>query len=173
MDGSHSLLIRLDSSLALRCRKGAIHPSFDHLVGKRQKLVGNLEAKRLRGLEVNHQLELGRLHDRQGGRLGSFENLPGIHSDLAKCFGEVCAVGDEPPGRNVFAPIINRGNFEVCRQHDNLMKSAEEEWVCAYNECPASVLGERSESIIDVTFAAGVKDHELLSKVARRRLHVT
>src|SRR5262245_35193035 len=26
MDGSHSLLIRLDSSLALRCRKGAIHP---------------------------------------------------------------------------------------------------------------------------------------------------
>src|SRR5215467_9357085 len=26
MDGSHSLLIRSDSSLALRCRKGAIHP---------------------------------------------------------------------------------------------------------------------------------------------------
>src|SRR5499427_6045407 len=26
MDGSHLLLIRSDSSLALRCRKGAIHP---------------------------------------------------------------------------------------------------------------------------------------------------
>src|SRR5262249_58551992 len=26
MDGSHSLLFRSDSSLALRCRKGAIHP---------------------------------------------------------------------------------------------------------------------------------------------------
>jgi hypothetical protein len=26
MDGSHSLLIRSDSSLALRCRNGAIHP---------------------------------------------------------------------------------------------------------------------------------------------------
>src|SRR5436190_11641399 len=26
MEGSHSLLIRSDSSLALRCRKGAIHP---------------------------------------------------------------------------------------------------------------------------------------------------
>src|SRR5262245_45673513 len=26
MDGSHSLLIRSDSSLALRCRKGAMHP---------------------------------------------------------------------------------------------------------------------------------------------------
>ena len=85
----------------------------------------------------------------------------------------MCAVGDESPGRNIFSPIINRGNFEVCRQHDNLVKSDEEEWVCAYNECAALVLGERSESIIDVTFAAGVKDHELLSKVARRRLHVT
>src|SRR5262245_63420324 len=33
MDGSNSLLIRTDSSLALRCRKGAIHPILDHLVG--------------------------------------------------------------------------------------------------------------------------------------------
>src|SRR5262249_25472922 len=112
--------------------------SLNHLVGERQQLVGNLEAKRLRGLDVNHRVQLGWLHARQDGRLGCFENLPGIHSDLAKCFGEVCAVGDEPPGSNVFAPIINRGNFEVCRQHDNLMKSAEEEWVCAYNECAAS-----------------------------------
>jgi hypothetical protein len=53
------------------------------------------------------------------------------------------------------------------------MKSAEEERVCAYDECAASFLGERSESIVDVTFAAGVKDHEPLSNVARRRLHVT
>src|SRR5262249_40524714 len=35
-------------------------PSFDHLVGEREQPVWNLEAERLGGLEVDHQLELGR-----------------------------------------------------------------------------------------------------------------
>src|SRR5258708_4184894 len=39
--------------------------SFDHLVGERQKVVGDFDAERLRGLEVDHELELGRLHDWQ------------------------------------------------------------------------------------------------------------
>src|SRR6516165_2895048 len=35
MDGSHSLLFRSDSSLALRCRKGAIHPSSGTRISSR------------------------------------------------------------------------------------------------------------------------------------------
>src|SRR6516162_5568847 len=35
--------------------------SFDHLVGKRNQLVRNLDAKRLGRLQVDDQLELGRL----------------------------------------------------------------------------------------------------------------
>ena len=38
---------------------------FGDLVGKAEQLVGNGEAKRLGGLEVNHELELSRLIDRQ------------------------------------------------------------------------------------------------------------
>jgi hypothetical protein len=33
-------------------------PSFDHLVGQRKQLVGDFEAERLSGLDVDHQLEL-------------------------------------------------------------------------------------------------------------------
>jgi hypothetical protein len=33
---------------------------FGHLVGQRQQLVRDFEAQRLRGLEVDHELELGR-----------------------------------------------------------------------------------------------------------------
>jgi len=32
---------------------------LDHLVGKREQFVGNLEVERLRRLEIDHQLELG------------------------------------------------------------------------------------------------------------------
>jgi hypothetical protein len=47
---------------------------FDHLVGKRQQPVRHLDAERSRRLEVDHQLELGRLRDRQIGGLGAFED---------------------------------------------------------------------------------------------------
>src|SRR6266849_1450790 len=43
--------------------------SFDDLVGEGEYLCGHFEAERLRGLEVDHELELGRLDDRQVGRL--------------------------------------------------------------------------------------------------------
>ena len=39
--------------------------SFDHLVGKSEQLVWNLEAKRLGGLEIDDQIQFGRLNYRQ------------------------------------------------------------------------------------------------------------
>jgi hypothetical protein len=37
--------------------------SFNHLVGGEKELLGNLEPERLGGLEVDNQLELGRVLD--------------------------------------------------------------------------------------------------------------
>ena len=34
---------------------------FDHLVSEREQLVGYIDAERLGGLEIDHQLECGRL----------------------------------------------------------------------------------------------------------------
>src|SRR6516164_6951889 len=43
--------------------------SFDHLVGEREQPVGQIEAKRLSGLQVDDQLVFGRLLHRQIARL--------------------------------------------------------------------------------------------------------
>jgi hypothetical protein len=60
-------------------------PSLDHLVGECEQPVWNFEAKRLGGLEVNNELELGRLQDWQVGRPVAFENSANVDSGLAIC----------------------------------------------------------------------------------------
>src|SRR5215813_6659988 len=59
--------------------------SFDHLVGDGEQLVRHVNAERSSGLEINHQLKLDRLLDRQVVRFGTLENLPDImEAHLAK-----------------------------------------------------------------------------------------
>src|ERR1700686_5437747 len=49
--------------------------SFDHLVGTEQQGLRHRDAKRLGGFEVDHQLELGRLLNRNIGRSGAAKYL--------------------------------------------------------------------------------------------------
>ena len=51
--------------------------SFDYLIGELLNMQRHFEAERLRNLEVDHQLELSRLHDRQIGRLGAAQRATG------------------------------------------------------------------------------------------------
>ena len=54
------------------------HALFDHVVCGAKQLRMKFEAERLGGLEVDHELELGGLHDRQVARLLALENPPGL-----------------------------------------------------------------------------------------------
>jgi hypothetical protein len=48
--------------------------SFDHLVGAEQQGLWNCETERLGGLEIDNELELGRLPHRQVSGLGAVES---------------------------------------------------------------------------------------------------
>ena len=49
---------------------------FDHLIGELLEMQRHVEAQRFGCLQVDHELELGGLIDRQVGRLFALEILP-------------------------------------------------------------------------------------------------
>src|SRR5262249_58919402 len=73
--------------------------SLDDLVGEHEHLIGDTEAERLRGFEVNDQLELGWLDDRQVCWLFAFEDAPGIAADLAPRFRLAVSITHQSPRR--------------------------------------------------------------------------
>src|SRR6516225_11670473 len=69
---------------------------FDHLVGDREQPVGNFEAERLCGLEVDRQLVLDRVLHRKVGRLVALEDAIDVTGRAPVRVGRVGGVGDEP-----------------------------------------------------------------------------
>src|SRR5262249_36350761 len=58
--------------------------SLDHLVGEQLQRVGHLDAEQSRRLQVDDELELGRLQDRQVCGLCALKDLTGVDADLTK-----------------------------------------------------------------------------------------
>ena len=55
---------------------------FDHLVGAREQRRRDVEPEHPCGRQVDDQLELAHLHDRQARRVRALENSTGIYADL-------------------------------------------------------------------------------------------
>src|SRR5436190_5123952 len=66
--------------------------SLDHLVGAGKERRWHFEAERARGLRIDDELELRRLHDRQVGGRGALEQPCDVDADLAPGIGRVAEV---------------------------------------------------------------------------------
>ena len=74
------------------------------------------QAKRLGGLEVDHELELGGLQNRQVTGLLALENAPDVEPGLAVGVGLAGAVAYQAPGIGKLARGVDRRNCMASRQ---------------------------------------------------------
>jgi hypothetical protein len=63
--------------------------SLNHFVRTRQELRGNLDTKRRRGLQIDHQLERGRLLDREVCGLCFLQDLVDVDRGEAEALGSI------------------------------------------------------------------------------------
>src|ERR1700730_1749119 len=88
---------------------------FDYLVGTAQQRNRKGKAERFRGLEIDHQLGIRGLLDRQVGGVLALENAAGIIASEAIGVGDVGSVAHQPASHYSFAPWVDRGNRVACR----------------------------------------------------------
>src|SRR5205814_5298413 len=109
------------------------------------------------GLEVDDQLEPGRLLHRQIGGFGAIENLSGVGAELAPYACEARSIADQAARRRVFTPVIDRRNGMPCGQPHQLVESAVEERVAGDDQPAGIPLDEGCESTVDLAFDAGLQ----------------
>jgi hypothetical protein len=104
--------------------------SFDHLVGDGESARWNGKAERLRGLEVDHQSELGWLQHWQVRRLGSLKNLAHVDTSVALSVRLAGSVTDQATFHRELTKLVNRGHSMPCRQHNELFDATAELPLC-------------------------------------------
>src|SRR5262249_2737515 len=92
---------------------------FDHLVGEREQLVWNLEAERLRGLEVDRELVLGRCLYRQVGRLLALEDAVDVSGGVPVLVKQIGPIRNQAAAIDHGSPEVNCGQSMPCRERRN------------------------------------------------------
>src|SRR5690349_12665137 len=101
-------------------RTGLMHRSkgsiSNYLVGKREQRRRDFKAERLRGLDIDHQLEFARLYHGQVGGLFASQNATGIDAGFAKRIGSTAAVAHQSAGLDVGAVGIEHRQLVTGRK---------------------------------------------------------
>src|SRR5262245_25141236 len=108
---------------------------FNHLVCAGEQRWRHCDAERLSGNQVDHYFELGRLFDRQFGRLCPAQNLVDVISGAPGKIGEAWSIGDQTRRLNAFPRGLPRRQARSQRQGVDAVPVAEREQVLTDIKC--------------------------------------
>src|SRR5882757_4820269 len=116
--------------------------SLNDLVGEREHALRNAEPEQLRGPEVDHQLEAGRLHYRKLGWFFSLQDAPRVDAHLAITLGRARRVADEAPGIDQLAAEIQGGECATSGEGDEPIRACDEQGAGGDEQCVDASLNE-------------------------------
>src|SRR5262245_1284587 len=134
-------------------------------------MQGYIEAEGLRGLEVDHQLERGRLHDRQVSRLGAVEDLRGVGADLTIRGRNAGAVADQGACQGEFAPCGDEGKRMAGCQREDLIAPAGEKDIAVDEQRSGPLASKARGHRLEIAFSDCTRDENLYPDLARRILY--
>ena len=91
---------------------------FDQLVGSDDQQLRDLQAECLRGREIDDQIELGRLFDRDVGRLGPAQYFVDVLGTSPVQILLVCGIGHEAPRGDQLSSAMHR--WQPCIQRQGI-----------------------------------------------------
>lgn len=132
---------------------------FDDVVGAAEQRCGNLDAELLGCLEIDHEIEPPRLHDRQLGRLFSLENASDIDAGLPPCVRKIGAVAEETASSDVNAPDADRRYPVFEALYDVEVLAVETEQGIGAGEKGVHLQpAHRGEGLVEIAFAQRIDD---------------
>ena len=118
---------RVTIGCPLRGQKRTLTDLFDHLVGASDEWLRNCEVECLGKLEVDGQLDLRHLLNRQVANLFAFENATRYKSRFVEFLRPVCPVGHETSREEILAVRIYRRQPVTGRQPDDAITLRQKE----------------------------------------------
>src|SRR5262245_49239110 len=128
---------------------------FDHLIGLCQQVRRDSDTDRVCRRQVDYQLELGWLRDRQVGRFLAFENASGIDADLAIAREVACSITHEPADFGEFPQKVDSRKQITGRKCHDLHATIDEERVGTDSQGVRPVSHERSKGLFDLAASLG------------------
>src|SRR5262245_814835 len=128
--------------------------SFNYLVRERKQSRWNGEAQRFRSLQVDHQIELGRLDNGKLGRLSTFGNFSGIDADLPIYVWDRRSVADEATSGHELARMKHHRHSVPCSKRYKLITLILEIRVCFNHNSVRPQLSKRGKRHLDLMLAA-------------------
>src|SRR5215475_14368269 len=146
--------------------------SFDHLVGAGEQIWWHLDAECAGGRQIDDELELGRLYDRQVLRLRALKDATHIDADLTIRIPNVGSIAHQPAGFSIVTHVIDCWKGMSCRQYSKLEAPADKERTRAEQQRSGFVVNKRPEYRLNLATIARLNDIDLKPDGRRRRRHI-
>src|SRR5262245_51282447 len=145
---------------------------FDHLVGDREKIRGDIEAERFGGCEIDDEIDLACQLNRHIGGCRPFENPASVDAGTTIGIGLARSVAHENAGLGEAAIGSARRQRVAKRQRGELSTSADEVWTITDEQRARALLDHRRKSGREFALVGNFHNQDLPANRLTGLLHL-